>query len=43
MNRKKKKEKSVLRKEGNVFVLDLLFVKVPSGRRCANQVQACGS
>ena len=29
MNRKKK-EKSVLRKEGNVYVLDLL-VKVPSG------------
>ena len=27
---RKKKEKSVLRKEGNVYVLDL-FVKVPSG------------
>ena len=30
MNRKKTKEKSVLRKEGNVYVHDL-FVKVPSG------------
>ena len=42
MNRKKK-EKSVLRKEGNVHVLDL-FVKVPSGGRSrANQVQVHGS
>ena len=28
---RKKKEKPVLRKKGNVHVLDLLFVKVPSG------------
>ena len=28
MNRKKKKEKSMLRKEGNVYLLDL-FVRVP--------------
>ena len=38
MNREKKK-KSVLRKEGNLYVRDL-FVKVPSG---ANQRQAHGS
>ena len=39
MNRQKKK--SVLRKEGNVYVLDL-FVKVPPRCRRANQVQVHG-
>ena len=41
MNRKKK-EKSVLRKEGTVNGLDLL-VKVSSGATAPNQVQAQGS
>ena len=40
MNRKKK-EKSVLRQERNVYVLDL-FVKVPSGAVAPIQVQAHG-
>ena len=38
---KKKKEKSVLRKEGNVYVLDL-FVKVPPSSSRFNPVQAHG-
>ena len=40
MNRKKK-EKSLLRKEGDVYVLDL-FVKVPSGAAAPTQVQVHG-
>ena len=40
MNRKKK-EKSMLRKEGNVYVLDL-FVRVPSNVSSASHVHAHG-
>ena len=40
MNRKKK-EKSMLRKEGNVYVLDL-FVKVPPSVTAPHRVHAHG-